>query len=71
MLTRMETSVANTAGQDGIPREVTEAMSGLALAAAGANVIMQLAILPVGHGVAKSTVESGRVDKHPIKRATI
>ena len=69
MLTRMETSVANTAGQDGIPREVTEAMSGLALAAAGANVIMQLAILPVGHGVAKSTVESGRVDKHPIKRA--
>lgn len=44
-------------------------MSGVALAAAGANVIMQLALLPVGHGVAKSTVESGRVDKHPIKRA--
>lgn len=34
-----------------------------------ANVIMQLARLPVGHGVAKSTVNSGRVDKHPVKRA--
>ncbi len=39
------------------------------MAAAGANVIMQLAHLPIGHGVAKSTVESGRVDRHPIKRA--
>ena len=29
---------------------------------------MQLAQLPVGHGVAKSTVDSGRVDKHPLKR---
>ena len=33
-----------------------------------ANVIMQLANLPVGRGVAESPVESGRVDKHPIKR---
>jgi uncharacterized protein (DUF2236 family) len=33
-----------------------------------ANVIMQLALLPVGRGVAESTVESGRVDKHPYKR---
>ncbi len=70
MLERMETSVANSTARDpDVPREVTDALSGLALAAAGANVIMQLAILPVGHGVAKSTVESGRVDKHPIKRA--
>ena len=33
-----------------------------------ANVIMQLAWLPVGRGVAESPVESGRVDKHPVKR---
>src|SRR3954454_9401842 len=33
-----------------------------------ANVIMQLALLPVGRGVAESTVDSGRVDKHPYKR---
>ena len=33
-----------------------------------ANVIMQLARLPVGRGVAESTVDSGRVDRHPFKR---
>ncbi|HSP03570.1 MAG TPA: oxygenase MpaB family protein [Acidimicrobiales bacterium] len=46
-----------------------ESLSGIGLAAAGANVIMQLSMLPVGHGVASSRVDSGRVDKHPIKRA--
>ncbi len=34
-----------------------------------ANVIMQLARLPVGYGVMESPVESGSVLKHPIKRA--
>src|SRR4051812_10497770 len=38
------------------------------LALGNANVIMQLASLPVGRGVAESPVESGRVDKHPVKR---
>src|SRR3954462_7509590 len=33
-----------------------------------ANVVMQLSLLPVGRGVAESTVDSGRVDKHPYKR---
>src|SRR3954452_23637468 len=33
-----------------------------------ANVVMQLALLPVGRGVAESTVDSGRVDRHPLKR---
>jgi uncharacterized protein (DUF2236 family) len=50
-------------------RLLEEALSGIGLAAAGANVIMQLSMLPVGHGVAKSRVDSGRVDEHPIKRA--
>jgi uncharacterized protein (DUF2236 family) len=36
---------------------------------AGANIVMQLSRLGVGRGVAESTVESGRLDKHPIKRA--
>lgn len=55
------------AGGD-VPDEVRAGLSGLALAAAGANVVMQLAQLPVGHGVAKSRVDSGRIDRHPIKR---
>ncbi|MFC9998708.1 oxygenase MpaB family protein [Nocardia sp. NPDC127526] len=33
-----------------------------------ANVIMQLSLPPVGYGVYESTVESGRVDRHPFKR---
>ena len=51
-----------------IPQEIQDSIVGLALLAGGANVIMQLSRLPVGHGVARSTVDSGRVDKHPIKR---
>ncbi|MGP4026060.1 oxygenase MpaB family protein [Actinomadura sp. 3N407] len=50
------------------PDVLQDSMSGLALAAAAANVVMQLARLPVGHGVANSKVDSGRVDKHPVKR---
>lgn len=34
-----------------------------------ANVIMQLANPGVGYGVARSTVENGRLDEHPVKRA--
>lgn len=51
-----------------IPPEAERVLSGMALALAGANVVMQLSMLPVGHGVAKSTVDSGRIDKHPVKR---
>ena len=43
-------------------------MNGLALVPAGANVIMQLAQLGVGHGVAESRVPSGSLYEHPIKR---
>src|SRR5437879_5455790 len=51
-----------------VPAEVRDTVCGLAFAAGGANVIMQLSRLPVGHGVALSRVDSGRVDKHPLKR---
>jgi uncharacterized protein (DUF2236 family) len=44
-------------------------LMGVALLAGPANVIMELAVPGVGHGVAESRVESGRIDRHPIKRA--
>ena len=46
-----------------------DGMMGIALLAGSANVIMQLARPGVGYGVLESRVESGRVDRHPIKRA--
>ena len=42
---------------------------GVALLAGPANVIMELARPGVGYGVLESRVESGRADRHPIKRA--
>ena len=44
-------------------------MMGIGLLAGPANVIMQLARPGIGYGVKDSRVESGRVDRHPIKRA--
>jgi uncharacterized protein (DUF2236 family) len=38
------------------------------LLAGTANVVMQLALAPVGYGVIESKVDSGKVTKHPIKR---
>ncbi len=43
-------------------------MSGVALLPAGANVVLQLSQLPVGHAVATSQVFSGSLALHPIKR---
>jgi uncharacterized protein (DUF2236 family) len=53
---------------DAPPRELLSLLGHFGLAAGNANVIMQLSRLPVGHGVALSKVESGRVDRHPLKR---
>lgn len=44
-------------------------LDGIALLGGAANIILQLASLPVGHGVADSKVESGAIFKHPVKRA--
>jgi uncharacterized protein (DUF2236 family) len=60
-------SQASPAGEP-IPQIVLDSVTGLALAAASANIIMQLSRLPIGHGVAESKVYSGRLDRHPIKR---
>lgn len=45
-----------------------DGLMGVALLAGPANVIMELARPGVGYGVAESRVESGRIDRHPIKR---
>lgn len=46
-----------------------DGMLGRGLLAGPANVIMQLARPGVGYGVLESRVESGRIDRHPVKRA--
>jgi uncharacterized protein (DUF2236 family) len=48
---------------------IQDGFLGSALLAGPANVIMQLSRPAVGYGVVESRVESGRVDRHPIKRA--
>lgn len=48
---------------------IDDTLMGLALLLGPANVIMQLARPGVGYGVLESRVESGRADRHPIKRA--
>jgi uncharacterized protein (DUF2236 family) len=48
---------------------IDDGLMGIALLLGPANVIMQLARPAVGYGVMESRVESGRVDRHPIKRA--
>jgi uncharacterized protein (DUF2236 family) len=48
---------------------IDEGLMGVALLAGPANVVMQLAQPGVGYGVLESRVESGRVDRHPFKRA--
>jgi uncharacterized protein (DUF2236 family) len=69
----VERSVSDTA-EHVRPRKwstagVDDGMLGIGLVAGPANVIMQLAQPGVGYGVMESRVESGRVDRHPIKRA--
>ena len=48
---------------------IEDDLMGIGLLAGPANVIMQLSRPGVGYGVMESRVESGRVDRHPIKRA--
>ncbi len=48
---------------------IADGIPGIALLAGPANVIMQLGRPGVGYGVKESRVESGRIDRHPIKRA--
>jgi uncharacterized protein (DUF2236 family) len=57
-------------GPDGqAPVELRKVMTPAGAALGGANIVMQLAQLPVGRGVAESKVDSGNLYKHPVKRA--
>jgi len=60
--------VASDALRDDWVRTRHGLLSGLTLALGGANVIMQLSMLPVGRGVFESTVDSGSLHRHPVKR---
>lgn len=51
------------------PDQLDDAMIGASLLAGTANIIMQLAVPAVGYGVVESTVTSGQVFRHPVKRA--
>ncbi|MFQ6325973.1 oxygenase MpaB family protein [Nocardia sp. CWNU-33] len=51
------------------PKTIGAHLDGIAAFLGGtANVIMQLSLRPVGRGVLESTVDSGKVTLHPIKR---
>lgn len=51
------------------PETIRDYMDGIAAFLGGtANVIMQLGLRPVGYGVLESTVDSGKVTLHPLKR---
>lgn len=60
---------ADLARRRGRSASLGDGLMGVALLAGPANVVMQLGIPGVGYGVMESRVESGRVDRHPIKRA--
>ncbi len=51
-----------------IPQAARDTLNWYALALGMSNVLMQLSHLKVGYGVAQSKVDSGRLDKHPLKR---
>ena len=53
---------------DDEPVNLTEALDFWAAAASAANVIMQMSMPGVGHGVVESRVESGALMEHPWKR---
>lgn len=68
-VSQVERAVSDATFPARSPKSAPDGMLGLGLLAGPANVIMQLARPGVGYGVMESRVESGRVDRHPIKRA--
>jgi uncharacterized protein (DUF2236 family) len=61
--------VTHLGAEGKVPKELHDLLTPATVALAGANVIMQLAQLPVGRGVVESKVDSGNLYKHPVKRA--
>ena len=56
------------AEMDALPGFGKDGVTGAAVLAGSANVIMQLALPAVGYGVYESRVDTGNLFKHPIKR---
>ncbi len=50
------------------PRTPADTVNAAVLLSAAANVVMQLALPPVGHGVAESVVDEGNLLLHPARR---
>lgn len=69
LVSHVERAVSDATVEVNSQKSSPDGMLGLGLLAGPANVIMQLARPGVGYGVMESRVESGRVDRHPIKRA--
>lgn len=71
----VERAIGDTSRQPSAPHRsrwgasIGDGLMGVALLAGPANVIMQLGRPGVAYGVMESKVESGRIDRHPIKRA--
>ncbi len=51
------------------PRELRDLLTSIGLTNGVANIIMQLSLPPVGHGVSESRVASGSPRRYPLKRA--
>jgi uncharacterized protein (DUF2236 family) len=51
------------------PTKIVDLVTLMGSANNTANIIMQLSIAPVGHGVRESRVDAGNAFKHPVKRA--
>ncbi|MFD3592034.1 oxygenase MpaB family protein [Nocardia sp. NPDC058640] len=63
------TVLSRTRSRKAEPFDIRDYIDGAAaFYGATANVIMQLSLPPVGHGVAESTVHSGSILLHPVKR---
>lgn len=56
-------------GKRRVPRELRDLMTTVGLTNGVANIIMQLSLPPVGHGVSESRVQSGSPRRYPLKRA--
>lgn len=67
--TRLENQWAEPLSAKELDKKYPGILDATVLLSAGANIIMQLALPAVGHGVAESRVESGSVLLHPLKRA--
>lgn len=61
-------AITHLGSEGAVPKALHDMLTPATVSLAGANVVMQLAQLPVGRGVTDSTVDSGNLYQHPFKR---